>query len=133
MKAINCKYIWRFLFVLVVTLFFFSPSSFFYGDFNEKYRMLSPDKKYEVVIYKYIPVSIYSIYEAFDDNGYFFAVYDSCGHEVYKPPFYYGVSSSLIYGDMSFSTLNKRELFFPTNEGIDSVELKKTSDKCVSE
>lgn len=121
------------IFALVFGLCFviFFPSSIFYGKYNEQYEIHSENKNYKLVIYKYIPVSLLSIYKVFDDMGCFFVVYDQCGRKIYKPALNYGVSANLIYDETEFSTLNGNELFFPTNEGIDSIKLPSVPSTCV--
>ncbi|EJL82267.1 hypothetical protein PMI17_04604 [Pantoea sp. GM01] len=61
------------IFALVVGLCFviFFRSSICYGKYNEQYEIHSENKNYKLVIYKYIPVSLLSIYKVFDDMGYF--------------------------------------------------------------
>lgn len=120
------------LLFIVLCFFLFFPPSIFYGKHNQKYEINSENKNYKVVIYKYIPVSLISIYKVFDEMGYFFVVYDKCGREIYKTLLSYGVSANLLYDEMGFSTLNERELFFPTNEGIDSIMLPVVSSSCAA-
>lgn len=113
-------------------LFLFFLFSVFYDKHNEQYEIHSESKNYKVVIYKYIPISLLSIHKIFDDRGYFFVIFDKCGREVYKSPLNYGVSANLIYDETKFSTLNGNELFFPTNEGIDSIVLQSVPAACIS-
>lgn len=124
--SLICTLIVGFFFVVIL------PSSIFYGEFNEQYEIHSENKNYKVIIYKYIPVSLLSIYKVFDDMGYFFVVYDKCGRVVYKTSLNYGVSANLIYDETEFSTLNGRELFYPTNEGIDSIILQPAPVACIN-
>lgn len=65
------------------------------------------------------------------DEEYFFVVYDKCDNIVFKPPLWFGVSQSVVYGGFHSSKHNKNELFFPTNNGVDSTTLE-SSPGCSS-
>lgn len=123
--SLICTLIVGFFFVVIL------PSSIFHGEFNEQYEIHSENKNYKVIIYKYISVSLLSIYKIFNDMGYFFVVYDKCGRVVYKTSLNYGKSANLIYDETEFSTLNEINLYFPTNEGIDSIELLAVPSICI--
>lgn len=113
------------LFIVICLIF---PTTFFYGEHNKLFENKSPNNEFKVVVYKIRGYNIHSLYKSIIDEQYFFVVYDRCENVVFKPSLWFGASQSVIYGGFHFSKYNSNELFFPTNEGVDSIELITTAD-----
>ncbi len=60
----------------------------------------------------------------------FFVVYDKCGDVAFKPSLWFGMDRSVVYGGVHFSKYDKNTLFFPTNDGIDSIQLIPNLSEC---
>lgn len=132
MNIFNVKPPLKLLLFIIMTFIISFPSSYIHYSRNEIFKIYSKNKEYKLITYRVLPISLYSIYKKINSEGYFFIVYDRCGNIIYKPAFNYGVSSNLIYGEFHFSEGVQPELFFPTNEGVDSVKLKPLSINCIA-
>lgn len=108
----------------------FSPTTLFYGEDNQIFKKTSPDKIYLLVVYKAKPFTLYSFYKMLIGEDYFFTVYDRCGSIIFKPSIFYGADKSVIYGGFKFSLHEKNKLFYPTNNGIESIKLKNSLAIC---
>lgn len=127
MRLIRDKFKIRIFVLIFVIVYLVFPTSFFYGENNKLFETSSPDSSFKVVVYKSGLYNLYSLYKYINNEDYFFVVYDKCANVVFKPSLWFGVSQSVVYGGFHFSKHNRNELFFPTNDGVDSTELTEGS------
>lgn len=113
--------------ILMLVIYSIFPASVFYGEHNKLFENSSPDNSFKLVVYKADLYNMYSLYKYINNENYFFVVYDKCANVVFKPSLWFGVSQSVVYGGFRFSKHNRNELFFPTNNGVDSTELTETA------
>lgn len=118
-------------FIALLLIYLLFPATIFFNSLDKLFEYSSNDGKYNVIAYKMKVYNIFSLYKLMINENYYFVVYDKCGHVVFKPSLWFGVGGSIIYGGFHFSKYNKNELFFPTNNGIDSVELTSDSVSCL--
>lgn len=124
MNIMNDRTKTRIILFLLVVIYLIFPTSIFFGEHNKLFESSASDKSFKVVVYKSGVYNFYSLYKFMSNEEYFFVVYDKCGNVVFKPHFWFGVSQSVVYGGFHFSKHNKNELFFPTNNGVDSIILE---------
>lgn len=126
MKKTNRYNLSGFIFSVVLLIWFFLPSSFFYGDFNKLFEVKSFSGNYKVVAYFAYPVSPYSLYKIMKSEGYFFVLFNKCDDVVFKPPLSYGTSSVGAYDGIDFGPNKKSEkhLFYPGVNGYESLPIK---------
>lgn len=126
MKLMKNKLQTRIIVLVFVVIYLIFPTTVFYGEYNKLFENVSPDNSFKVAVYKIGVYNIYSLYNYMNNEGYFFVVYDKCANVVFKPSLWFGASQSVIYGGFYFSKRNRNKLFFPANEGVDSIELVNT-------
>lgn len=106
------------------------PTSVFYGNHNKVFENSSPNNTFRIVVYKAEVYNLFSLYKFLRGENYFFVVYDKCGDVAFKPSLWFGMDRSVAYGGFHFSKHDKNTLFFPTNDGIDSIELIPDISEC---
>jgi len=109
-----------------VVIYLIFPTTVFYGEYNKLFENVSPDNSFNVAVYKIEVYNICSLYKYMNNQNCFFVVYDKCANVVFKSSLWFGASQSVVYGGFYFSKRNRNKLFFPTNEGVDSIELENT-------
>lgn len=113
----------------VVGLLIF-PTSIFYGSYNKIFENSNADDSFKVVVYKTKVYNLFSLYKFLRGENYFFVIYDKCGDVTFKPSLWFGMDRSVAYGGFHFSKRDKNTLFFPTNDGINSIELIPNTSEC---
>ena len=116
---------------LIVIGFFIFLTSVFFGNHNKIFENSNPNNTFKVVVYRAEVYNIFSLYKYFRGENYFFIVYDKCGNIAFKPSLFFGMDQSVAYGGFHFSRHDNNTLFFPTNYGIDSIELSTTKSECL--
>lgn len=120
----------KIILVLSAIVFFIFPTSAFYGSNNRIFENSNADNSLKVVVYKMGGYNFFSLYKFLRGENYFFVIYDKCGNVTFKPSLWFGMDRSVVYGGFHFSKRNKNLLFFPTNDGIDSIELISNVSGC---
>ncbi|WP_370611526.1 hypothetical protein [Citrobacter meridianamericanus] len=118
-----------FLIILIVGVFLF-PTSVFYGNHNKIFENSNANNTFKVIIYKAKVYNLFSLYKFLRGENYFFVVYNKCGKVVFKPHLWFGMDRSVVYGGFHFSNHDKNTLFFPSNDGVDSIDLGSAKYEC---
>lgn len=107
------------------------PTSVFHGKHNKVFENSNSDNTFKVVVYKAEVYNLFSLYKFLRGENYFFVVYDKCGDVAFQPSLWFGMDRSVAFGGFHFSKYDKRTLFFPTNDGIDSIKLIPGIPECL--
>lgn len=120
----------KIIFILLIIGFLIFPTSVFYGSYNKIFENSNTDNSFKIVVYKTEVYNLFSLYKFLRGESYFFVIYDKCGNVAFKPYLWFGMDSSVAYGGFHFSKNDKNTLFFPTNDGVDSIELVSNTSAC---
>lgn len=121
----------KIIIIILIVGYLLFPVSVFHGNHNKVFENSNPNNTFNIVVYKAEVYNLFSLYKFLRGENYFFVVYDKCGDVAFKPSLWFGMDRSVAYRGFHFSKYDKNTLFFPTNDGIDSIELTPGISECL--
>lgn len=110
----------KYIALIVLLVWAFFPPTLFHTKADIVYKKNSDDGNYSVVIYSMKPISLYSIYKISSGEKYYFALYDKCGNEIFKPSPYYGTWDMGAADGIQFITSeSKFQLVYAGSDSLD--------------